>query len=192
VFIGDSFLQGEANITKSFNSTVESYLKSNPSKIPSQTSQIPMVTITSAPTSSSLNSLTSESSAGTLDLDGVQFFYNPTCTSCMKVLPIIQDYAKNNPGANIVFNDIATDKTAIQRFEKMRSMHPQSTIYAPALVVGKTVIQGQANITSNLNTTVEAYLKENAPNAVTDQKGFSNPVDALISSITTGIKAIFG
>lgn len=192
VFIGDTYLQGEANITSSFNSTVESYLKNNPSKKPSQIPGISEGKITALPTSSSLNPQTSISPAGDQDLDGIHFFYNPTCTSCMKVLPVIQDYTKNNPGVNIVLNDIAADKAAIQRFEKMRSMFPQATIYAPAVLVGKKVLQGEANITKNLNTTVEAYLKENPSNGVTDQKSSSSPVDMLISYIETGLNSIFG
>lgn len=192
VFIGDTFLQGEANITGSFNSTVESYLKNNPSKISSQIPKIPTGTITASPTSSSLNSQTPVASAGSQDLDGVQFFYNPTCPSCMKVLPIIQEYAQNNPGVHITINNIAEDKTAIERFEKMRSMFPQETIYAPAVLAGKMVLQGEANIINNLDTTVKAYLKENPPGGVTDKKSSPSFVDTLISSLKAGLHAIFG
>jgi len=191
VFIDDSYLQGEANITSLFNSTVESYLKSGSSKKPAQNPGTQNTKVVVSPTSSTLNSQTPKTPGDNQNLDGINFFYNPGCPSCMKVLPIVQDYSDTHPGAGIIFNDLAADNTATGKFDKMRIMFPNTTIYAPALLVGKTVLQGESNITNNLNTTIESYLKErsgDAPGTVSS----SNPVGLLLTYIGTGLNTIFG
>lgn len=160
VFIGDTFLQSETNITRSFNSTVESYLNNSPSKGSSGTQGNSDLMKTELPSNSSLNPTTPSPPVTSQDLKGIHFFYNPSCTSCMKVLPYIENYLQNNPDSDIIINDISGNKTGIERFETLRSMFPKETIYAPVVFSGQTILQGEVNITKNLNSTVEAYMKD--------------------------------
>ena len=193
VFIGKSYLQGDTNITASFASSVESYLRKSPSSADNGTLNAGTVpkpgepaTNQSPPGSSSSPGLVND------DLSGVHFFYNPTCGSCQKVLPIIQDYATNHPQAGIKLHDISGNQTNIEKFEKFRSLFPGEAIHVPVVFAGDTLLQGESNITRDFNSTVESYVKKTPPGSpaslsFSDTRASINPVVLLVAAIGEGL-----
>ena len=174
VYIGDQYLTGLENITGNFDILVKKSTETvnKPSSIPSEFVAPP--------------------ANNTPDTNYIQFFYSPTCGSCQKVLPLIQDYTKSHPDTIIGFNDISGNKTSIERFEQFRSMFPGETIYVPVVFVGDTLLQGEENITSNFNSTVESYKKNSSINLSVSRNRVEevssiNPVVLLVAAIGEGL-----
>ncbi|HWQ65727.1 MAG TPA: hypothetical protein VN372_02535, partial [Methanospirillum sp.] len=142
VIIGDRYLNGEENITRNLDRLVSDI---NATKVVPHISGSSGRPLEAAP----LNSIQ--------DSDSIHFFYSPTCGSCQKVLPFIKEYAQTHPQTKIEFNDLTGNKTNIERFSQYRSMFPDESIYVPAVFIGDTLLQGEVNITSKFNSTVEAF-----------------------------------
>lgn len=175
VVLGNSFIQGEPNISSQFISAVESYRKNGQAN-----GTFTDLGLTGFQTGDEITQTASVTpSPDDQETDGIYFFYNPTCGSCQKVLPIIEQYAREHPNIKINFNNISGNQKNIELFEKFRNMHPQETIHVPVVFVGDTLLQGEPNITEKFNSTVESYQKKSTPNAFLFDQGSSQEVSSV-------------
>lgn len=193
VFVGDTLLLGEVKITGSFNDTVETFEKSRQNNKDSSSQE----TVNPKQKDLTLSQTLAHSSTNTKmqnqDIEGAYFFYNPSCGSCQKVFPLVEDYAKNNPKFKIFFNDISTNRTNIELFNSFRNRFSQESIHIPVIFIGDTLLQGEENITNKLNATIEKYQKyppaSSSLNATRPENTniTINPVLLLIAAIGEGL-----
>ncbi len=177
VIIRDQFLNGEENITQNLDLLVKETRERENNITPSVSPQS-----ASEPVSSVNNS----------DQGGIHFFYNPSCESCQKVLPFIEQYAKSHPQTPIKLEDLS-NQTNIERFSLFRGLYPDETFHLPVVFVGDTYLMGEEKIQGDFNSTVELYmanLSSGEPpvkKVTVEQTSSINPVVLLVAAIGEGL-----
>jgi cytochrome c biogenesis protein CcdA/arsenate reductase-like glutaredoxin family protein len=177
VIIGDRYLNGEENITLNLDRLVKETIESK------NNVTIPI---------SSLNPSGSVSSNNNQEPGAIHFFYNPSCESCQKVLPLIEHYAISHPETRIEFNDLS-NQTNIERFSLFRGMYPDVLFHIPVVFIGDTFLQGEENITSEFNSTVESHLtyfsnrESSIDRGSTEWTSPINPVVLIVAAIGEGL-----
>jgi cytochrome c biogenesis protein CcdA/arsenate reductase-like glutaredoxin family protein len=177
VVIGDHYLNGEENISANLDSLVTDALRAKNNR-----------TLPVSPMSppSPVSSVTSQGPGI------IHFFYNPTCESCEKVLPIIEQYAVSHPEIRIEFDDLS-NKTNIERFSLFRDRYPGELFYVPVVFMGDTFLEGEENITNNFNSTVESYRTNFSSGELpvepvpAERTTSINPVVFLVAAISEGL-----
>lgn len=82
------------------------------------------------------------------------FFYNPSCESCQKVLPVIQQYEKNSSLVSVNYLNIAIDNASSNRFTEMQKS--LGHIHVPFVLIGNQYLVGQDSIIKNLDSLVKS------------------------------------
>jgi len=177
IVIGKQYLNGEENITGNLDQLVRE-------TIAAQNNATQLV--------SSLNSIETVSLNNNQGLGTIHFFYNPTCESCQKVLPLVEQYAKDHPEILIEFDDL-TSQASIEKFSLFRDRYPDELFYIPVVFIGDTYLEGDENITGNLNATIESSLAtissgETLVERTPAERVFSiNPIVFLVAAISEGL-----
>jgi cytochrome c biogenesis protein CcdA/arsenate reductase-like glutaredoxin family protein len=177
VVIGDHYLNGEENISGNLDSLITDALRTKNNRT---------VPVSPMSSSSPVSSVTSQG-PGT-----IHFFYNPTCESCEKVLPIIEQYAVSHPEIRIEFDDLS-NKTNIERFSLFRDRYPGELFYVPVVFMGDMFLEGEENITNNFNSTVESYRTNFSSGELpvepvpTERTTSINPIVFLVAAISEGL-----
>ncbi len=177
VVIGNQYLNGEKNITGHLDRLVRETIETNNN-----------VTVPGNP-------LTPPEPVSSIDNPGpgvIHFFYNPTCESCQKVLPLIEQYARDHPETRIEFDDLSNPAN-IQLFSLFRDRYPGELFHIPVVFLGDTFLEGEENITNNFNTTVESsltnssYREPRIDRGPTESTYSINPVVFLVAAIGEGL-----
>ncbi len=111
------------------------------------------------PLSGNNTKLTNETSS---TLPVVYFFYNPTCGSCQRVLPFVDEYTKNNPDVLVKYYDIGASQENRDVFNQFQQ-GTEST-HIPVIYVGSLKLEGVDNITENLDQAVRGSLSTGTAN----------------------------
>ena len=77
----------------------------------------------------------------------VDFFYNPTCGSCRKVLPFIEQYETNTYLIRVNYLNIAENQSNVERFHQVQKKFGDITLHIPVVVIGDEYLSGEENIT---------------------------------------------
>lgn len=143
VLIGDQYLTGQDKIIADLDTLAQESRG--------------MISSPDSPLREYLNDLGSDD----LNLKSISLFYDPSCSSCQQVLPIIEAYAKKNPEKAIQFYDISASPTNFQRFEQIKKKYSNEPMFVPVLVIGDTYLQGEKNITERFAPLLEIDGKTN-------------------------------
>jgi len=110
------------------------------------------------------------------------FFYNPSCESCLKVLPFIQQYEANSSLISVHYLNIATDNSSSDRFiELQKSL---GHVHVPLVLIGNQYLVGQDNIMNNLESLIKASKNAVIPPG-SQIKEFGNATTPVVPSATT-------
>ena len=92
----------------------------------------------------------------------ISFFYDDDCESCLKVKPYIDSLKSAYPEILFTYhnicNDVADGKQNQELFDKYKKDLSLSEGYVPMVFYGDTVIQGDKNITRDLQSTIQKNL----------------------------------
>ena len=91
----------------------------------------------------------------------VDFFYNPTCESCQKVLPIIQQYEASNPVIRVNYQNIVENQSTVERFIQVQKDLGNLNLHVPVVVIGNQYLNGEKNISGNLDRLVRETIETN-------------------------------
>ncbi len=177
IVIGDRYLNGKENITGGLDNLVNDALVTKNNQ-PNPVS--PLIPTANA------------SSIGIQGPGPIHFFYNPTCESCEKVLPLVRQYAEDHPEIRIEFDDLS-NQTNIERFSLFRDRYPGELFYVPVVFIGNTFLEGEENITNNFNSTIESYLTNFSSGeppiepALVERNISINPIVFLVAAISEGL-----
>ena len=90
----------------------------------------------------------------------INFFYDISCESCQKVIPLVQDYNTSNPDVLVNFINIGFSPSNFTLFNEFRDQYQVSDNHIPMVFFGDTWLSGDENITKNFNTTVQSALQK--------------------------------
>jgi cytochrome c biogenesis protein CcdA/arsenate reductase-like glutaredoxin family protein len=89
----------------------------------------------------------------------VDFFYNPTCGSCQKVLPFIEQYETNTSYIRVNYLNIAENQSNVERFHQVQKKFNDLSLHVPIVVIGDQYLTGEENITWNLDIIVQKSIE---------------------------------
>lgn len=127
----------------------------------------------------------------------IHFFFNPGCSACEKIHPVIDAYAANHSEAYVLYYSLTGNQTNINLFNTFQKAYNISGAHIPILFLGDTTLMGEENISKNLDTTVQeirhsqnrqGLLPNLSPEiATTGETSSINPFILLIAAIGEGL-----
>lgn len=127
----------------------------------------------------------------------IHFFFNPGCSACEKVHPVIEAYAANHSDVQVEYYSIAGNKTNIDLFNSYQDAYNISRAHIPILFLGDTILMGEENISRKLDSTVQEVRHSNyrlglLPNLTsgtgkTQETSAINPVILIVAAIGEGL-----
>jgi cytochrome c biogenesis protein CcdA/arsenate reductase-like glutaredoxin family protein len=112
----------------------------------------------------------------------VDFFYNPSCASCQKVLPVIEQYEANNTGILVNYINVVENQSTVERFIQLQKDLENPTLHVPVVVIGDHYLNGEENISGNLDSLVtDALRAKNNRTMPVSPMSPSSPVSSVTS-----------
>ena len=99
-----------------------------------------------------------DTSVITTNPDAVHFFYTPLCSSCHKVMPYIEEYAKLHPEVIIQYHNIGDNPDDILLFDSYQKLHPDKQLFVPVMFIGDQVLLGDNVIFSDFEKAMQKFL----------------------------------
>ncbi|HPY60029.1 MAG TPA: hypothetical protein PLG55_04790 [Methanospirillum sp.] len=101
-----------------------------------------------------------DTSVFTSDTGAVHFFYTPLCSSCHKVMPFIEEYARSHPDVIVQYHNIGDNPDDLLLFDSFQKLHPEEKLFVPVVFIGDRVLPGDDIIYSQLDVVVQEYLAQ--------------------------------
>lgn len=101
----------------------------------------------------------------------VTVFYSSRCSSCVQVMPVVQDIAAAHPGVRFAYHDTASGGDVYQLYSAFDAAYGSSKPSIPVIFAGDTVVlTGEEEIRENLEDVVVALEHGLIPSAAYEER----------------------